>query len=94
MTISEALGWIKTLKARHSELVNLRDQNSWRETRRLGANADKEVTQEPTYDVKELDRGVAKIAREIRRLDEAIKKTNATTEVTSYTKDESVLDVF
>jgi len=90
MTISEGLGWLKVLRERHRELLSLRDQNSYRETRRLGSNAEKEVTIEPTYDVKELDRIIAKTAQEIRHLDEAIKKTNAITNVEGYEKDESI----
>ena len=46
---------------------------------------------EPVYDVKHLDNLVTKVAIEIRKLDEAIKTTNAVTEVLGYQKNELVL---
>jgi hypothetical protein len=91
LTISEALGWQKILATRYSELVTLRNQNSYEERRYLGANADKQVDRRPTYDVKELDKAIAKVAREQRLLDAAIKKANATLVVPDYEQDDSVL---
>lgn len=94
MNLSEALGWMKTLKQRHLELVGLRDSNSHRTVDRWRAPYEKNETQqttEPTYDVKKLDKRITLIAREIRVLDEAIKRTNATVEITNYTRDDAVL---
>lgn len=88
MNISEALGWMKTLKARHSELVNLRNQNSAVTVRRYGN--DNETTT-PTYDAKALDRRITLLAREMRLLDEAIKRANATTIITGFTRNDDVL---
>ena len=91
ITISEGLGWLKTLNERHRELVSLRDQNSSRETRFYGANVDKTKIIEPVYNVKNLDHLVSRLAREIRLLDEAIKRTNSTIHISGYDKDDAVL---
>src|ERR1019366_7974882 len=91
ISISEALSWKKTLQARHAELVGLRNQNSTRETRFYGANVDKSVITDPVYDVKALDRLVGGLAREMRLLDQAIKKSNQVTELGDYLQDDSVL---
>jgi hypothetical protein len=88
MNISEALGWMKTLKARHGELVALRDQNSATRTMRYG-NDVQEI--KPQYDPKKLDKRVGLLAREIRLLDEAIKRINATTEIPGYVRNDDVL---
>ena len=78
ITISEGIQNIKLLRERHAGLVALRNQNAVKETRFYGANADKDKLVEPVYDVKKLDRLVATIAGEIRKLDASIKKANAT----------------
>jgi hypothetical protein len=91
LTISEALSWKKTLDARYKELVGLRDQNSYTETRYFGAAADKSTTRKPTYSVKELDKLIGRVAREIRLLDTAIKKANSTLEVPDYDQNDKVL---
>jgi hypothetical protein len=91
ITINEALTWLKTLKERHTELVGLRNENSAAITRRYGVGGDKDVTKQPVYDVKALDRMITRVAREIDRLEQAIKVTNATTTVMAYEKDEAVL---
>lgn len=87
-TISECLGWLKTLKGRHAELVQLRNQNS--------AEVDvdyqgKTTTRKPMYDAKELDKRIAILAREIRICDTAIKTTNGQTLVKDYVMDDDVL---
>lgn len=91
LTLNEALTTLKTLKARHSELTALRDRNSETETRFYGANADKSTVKEPTYDVKALDRLVASVAKEIRLLELAIKRTNARVLVEDYEWNDSKL---
>jgi hypothetical protein len=91
ITINEALVWMKTLRERHAELVNLRDQNSHVTTRRFGLGGDKDITIEPTYNVKTLDKMITRVAREIRMLEQQIKATNAVTPVLNYTQDEAVL---
>jgi hypothetical protein len=91
ITINEALTWLKTLRERHTELVSLRNENSATTRRYLGAHADKETVKEPTYNVKVLDKMVTRVAREIQKLEQAIKVTNATTPVTGYEKSEEVL---
>jgi hypothetical protein len=78
ITISEGIQNLKLLKERHDELLALRNQNSVRETRFFGANADKSKEIEPVYDVRALDRLVSKVAGEIRKLDAEIKRKNAT----------------
>ena len=91
ITISEGIGNLKMLRERHSELLALRNQNANKETRFLGANADKQIEREPMYDVKMLDRLVTKVATEVRKLDTAIKAMNASTTIAAYEWDDSVL---
>jgi len=93
ITINEGLAWLKTLRARHSELIVLRDKNAERETRFYGANADKQIEKMPIYDIKKLDALVGNVAKEIRVLDAAIKKVNATTVITGYSQNEDALGV-
>jgi hypothetical protein len=89
ITISEALNWRKTLQERHSELVALRNQNSHDE-HHYGANV-KTIDKIARYDVVELDRMVVTVAREMRLLDAAMKKTNATVHVKDYEQNDDVL---
>jgi len=90
MNISEALGWMKTLKARHGELVALRNQNSTTTRTRYGKDDPTEVIT-PTYNAVHLDRRITLLAREMRLLDEAIKRSNAMTIIGGFTRDENVL---
>jgi len=89
MTISSGLSWIKVLRERHGELVQLRNSNSSRSERLFGDKQTVKTT--PTYDVKKLDKLITRIAVEIRHLDESIKETNAKAEIVGFKKDESVL---
>jgi len=91
ITINEALTWLKTLRERHTELLQLRNENSAVINRRFGVGGDKEIERKPVYDVKALDKLVTRVAREIQALEHAVKVTNATTKVTGYEKDEAVL---
>lgn len=91
LTINEALVWKQTLKERHDELVGLRNENSHTRTRHYGVGGDKSETTTPTYDVKSLDKMIAKLAAERRKLDQQIKATNAVTKVIGYVADEAVL---
>lgn len=91
MTINEALIYKKTLDQRHAELITFRGDNKDKERRYYGPN-DKEVIKEPTYDVKVLDRRIVTLTKEQRRLELAIKQTNATTQVIGWEPDDSVLD--
>lgn len=84
ITISDGIGNLKMLRERHSELISLRDKNSEKETRFYGSNADKSKEFDPIYDVKKLDLLVTSVAREIRRLDVAIKSANASSFVPGY----------
>ena len=47
ITLNEALAWLKTLKKRHEELIELRNENAHRERRFLGSSADRELVKEP-----------------------------------------------
>jgi hypothetical protein len=91
ITVSEALTWQKTLKDRHTELISLRNASANRERIHYGANADKERIIEPLYDPKILDRQIVVVAREMRLLDEAIKRSNATVQLSGYERDDKVL---
>lgn len=88
MTISQALGWAKTLQQRHTELVGLRNSNSASRSTRYGN--EERVETKPEYDAKKLDKRITLIAREIRLVNDEIKRVNATVEV-SLPKDEEVL---
>ena len=89
MNLSESLGWMKTLQARHSELVTLRDTNSRTRIQKYGADNEEKIL--PTYDAKKLDKRVTLLAREIRLLDEAVKRTNAATPVAGFDRNDDVL---
>lgn len=91
LTINEALVWQKTLRERHSELVGLRNENSATTIRRFGVGGDTAVEKKPEYDVKQLDRMITTVAREMRKLDQQIKATNAVTHVVGYEQDDAVL---
>lgn len=92
ITISEGLSWAKTLKARHDELVSLRNENGFHERIFFrGANADKTTEKTPVYDIKKLDALVTQVAKEMRLLDAALKKTNATVNVVGYDQNDAVL---
>ena len=91
VTISEALSCMKTLRERHAELCALRNENSHNRTRHYGVAGDKSETTEPTYNVKQLDALVGQVAREIRKLDVAIKAANAKLKVPDYEWNEEVL---
>lgn len=90
ISLSQALAWRKILATRHSELQTLRNENSAKEKRFYGAT-DREVIKEPLYDPKKLDKLITRIALEIRRLDDAVKATNASTKVEGYSQDDGVL---
>lgn len=87
-TISECLGWLKTLKGRHAELIQLRNANSAESTVDYQG---KVTTRTPTYDAKVLDKRIAVLAREIRLCDTAIKTTNGQTLVKDFEVDDDVL---
>jgi hypothetical protein len=92
ITINEALNWRKTLQQRHLELTQLRNENSREEIRYLGAaSGDRTIEKKALYDAKELDKTITGIAREMRLLDNALKKTNAVTKVKAYNQDDAVL---
>lgn len=91
LTISEGIGWIKTLRERRTELIALRNDNATRDRRFYGANADKEIVKEPVYDVRKLDAQIAVLAATERKLDAAIKHANATVPLMGFALDEAVL---
>jgi hypothetical protein len=91
MTISEGLGWLRTMRERQAELIRLRDSNARSERRHLGIGGDKTVEVKPEYDVKALDKQITVLAKEIRLLDDALKRTNATVRISDFTKNEDVL---
>ena len=91
ITINEALTWKKTLQERHLELISLRNENSASRTSYRGLKGDTPETVNPLYDVVALDSLISHLSRELRRLDAAIKATNAETPVIGYEMDEDVL---
>lgn len=89
-TLSEGLGWQKTLSTRRAELTRLRDASATRQFRsqNYGATAAEGTVVEPVYNAQELDRKIARIAREERLLDVAIKRANAVTQIEFEINDE------
>jgi len=90
ITLSQGLAWMKTLRVRHNELVALRDRNSAERIRRWGETKE-DIVEKPVYNVKELDRMINKLALELRRLDDAMKVTNAKTIVENYKRNDEIL---
>lgn len=90
VSINEAMELLKQIDRRHDELVGLRNTNSAVRTTMYGANADKPVKVEPSYDVKQLDKLINRLAKEKRVLGLAIKATNQSTKVKGYEFDEAV----
>jgi len=89
ITLNEALVYMKQLKERRAEIVNLREENAYKTERVLG---DKVVNiKTPVYNLKDLDTLINNLSREIRLLDAAIKATNAKVLVEGYEQDESVM---
>jgi hypothetical protein len=88
ISISEGLGWLKTLTKRHAELIQLRDKSAAKVTQDYQG---KTVVTTPMYDAKDLDKKVAVLAREIRLCESAIKDTNSSTELKDYILDDDVL---
>lgn len=77
MTVSEGLQLQKAIRSRMSDLSALRSQCSIKE--RFFGNAEKEVT--PQYDVKELDSKIVTLEKLLFNLDNAIKSSNAKTDI-------------
>lgn len=88
MTINEGLAYMKTLKARHKELVDLRGDNK---SERIFMRSEKDFVEKPVYDVRAVDQKAQVVAREIRLLDSAIKKANAVTDIV-FTPEENVFE--
>lgn len=81
LTINEGLTLLKSLKQRHGELVGLQRQCGKKSTHYY---SDSPIVDEPTYDIKDLDKKIGHLAREIRSLDSAIKATNAVVQIHGY----------
>ena len=92
-TISEGLAWQKTLAKRRAELVQLRDRSATRQFRAEGYGATPVVgtVTEPVYDAKELDKTIARIAKEERLLESSIKRANASTTLPGFEINDEVL---
>ena len=84
MTISDAMVLQKTIRERMNSLSSIRNQNVTR-TRTfsyLGGGEPKEqVTIEPQYDPKAVDAKIVELEGMLFKLDTAIKKANAKTEI-------------
>ncbi len=88
MTINEGLAYMKTLKARHKELVDLRGESK---SERVYMRSEKDYVEKPVYNVKTVDKKAQAVAKEIRLLDSAIKKANAITDI-EFTANENVFE--
>jgi hypothetical protein len=67
-----------SLQSRLSELKELKGQAT---TRRISRFDGKETTEEPTYDIKLVDKKCAMITTALFKIDQAIKEANAKTKV-------------
>ena len=88
ITISEGLGWLKTLRARHAELIQLRNANGSKVT--VDYN-NRQSTTVPEYDAVKLDEMIAALARDIRLCETGIKRTNAKTHIEGYDYNDAIL---
>lgn len=90
MTISEGLSYAKQLREKYHDLKSLRDENSSVHRRIFGGGDKDSVTiKEPVYKLKVLDAKMNLVSKEMRLLEQAIKRANATFTI-SYEPDESV----
>jgi hypothetical protein len=84
MTISEAMVLMKVISNRKSELVSLRNSNSIeRRTfymRDDGAEKQRDEV-EPKYDVKKLDKKISELEKDLFKVETAVKRANAKTEI-------------
>jgi uncharacterized protein (DUF3084 family) len=78
-TINSLLAMQKHLQARRSQLDELKN-NSSRRTRWMMSDA-KEKVEEPTYDVKLVDKKLVQINRALFEIDRKIKEVNAITKI-------------
>lgn len=76
-TVSTWLSMAGSLRGRLSELKSLKESLTIR-TRYYG---DTERVEEPTYDIKEVDRMCSDLQSALFRIDRAIKQSNATVEI-------------
>jgi hypothetical protein len=88
ITVSEAISWQKIIQTRHGELLALRNASAVRVQSEYNGLI---TSTEPLHDSKKLDRRITLLARELRLLDAAIKKSNATTVLGGYEQDDGVL---
>lgn len=94
ITINEGLSWLKTLKTRMSELIKLRDGSAKKTTRKenpYDQNGNAVLVDEPMYDAKALDRTIAKLAKEVRICESAIKRMNGKTALEGYDQNDEIL---
>ena len=84
MTISESMVMMKTIRERISSLSHLRNANAVeRRTYYLRDNGEEKQRDEinANYDPKVLDKKITELERELFKIDVAIKKANAKTDV-------------
>lgn len=86
MKINEAIELVAQYGARISELTSLRNDNGYREEWRSTTSNNTLRVKEPMYSVKDLDKTLAKLYKDQRRLKAAIKLTNANTDVAGFEK--------
>ena len=84
MTLNEALEAMGLYKARLGELNNLRLQNAVREDTYSYGEKTPFTKKEPMYSIKKIDKLHNKLAKELRVLESAVKKTNASTDVKGF----------
>lgn len=88
MTINEALTLIKAIRKRITSLEALRETVSNKTT----YYSAQEKTVEPQYNVKTVDRKIMELEETLFSLDNAIKKSNAITEVDFTFKMETIFE--
>lgn len=90
MTINEAISFLNILKQRISELSQMRERVSVKETYHLSDNQTKII--EPQYDVKALDKKIIRLQNWVYKIDAKIKETNAKTQLDLIIPEEELLE--
>lgn len=81
LTVNAAIELVNTLRGRVSDLQTLRNQNAVRE--RLFRNEER-TEKEPLYNPVDVDKKIVEIKNAIRKLNSAIKESNAKTKLPEF----------
>jgi len=80
LSINALLSMEKSLKQRVHQLNELKNQSTSR-TRYYGMEQEEKRVEEPTYDVKDVDRKIVELNKALFNIDQTIKESNAKVKV-------------